>query len=246
MMVTTLRPTPPSLGGAPPTIAVAGVIASKAARLIAVRTIAATQARFAPPCQHDPHEDIMAAILLTPPAIEPLSLADAKTFLRVEHDDDDAVIAGLIAAARGQIEALTRRALIVQSWRVTLDRWPRDRRLSLRIAPLRAVLAARLFDAQGSAQPLDAASFGIDAAASIVLAPPGLPRPGRAAGGIALDLELGFGPAAEDVPELLRHALRTLVAHWYDNRGLAAIGQSVALLPGSVAAMIASYRVLSL
>ncbi|MDB5521411.1 MAG: hypothetical protein JWQ82_1008, partial [Tardiphaga sp.] len=36
------------------------------------------------------------------------------------------------------------------------------------------------------------------------------------------------------------------VAHWYDNRGLMAIGGNVAMMPGSVHAMIASYRVLSL
>ena len=57
----------------------------------------------------------MSAILLTPPAAEPWTVAEAKAFLRVEHDDDDAIIASLIAAARGQIEALTRRALMTQT-----------------------------------------------------------------------------------------------------------------------------------
>ena len=52
---------------------------------------------------------IMSAILLTAPAAEPWSVADAKAFLRVEHDDDDAIIAALIAAARNHVEALTRR-----------------------------------------------------------------------------------------------------------------------------------------
>ncbi len=56
----------------------------------------------------------------------------------------------------------------------------------------------------------------------------------------------GYGNVAGDVPQLLRHALRTLVAHWYDNRGLAVTGTSVALLPGSVAAMLASHRTVSL
>jgi hypothetical protein len=37
-----------------------------------------------------------------------------------------------------------------------------------------------------------------------------------------------------------RHAVRTLAAHWDDNRGLVAIGGSIAMLPGSVSAMIAS------
>jgi uncharacterized phiE125 gp8 family phage protein len=44
----------------------------------------------------------------------------------------------------------------------------------------------------------------------------------------------------------LLQAIRMLVAHWYENRGLIAIGQSVAIMPASVNAMIASHRVLSL
>ncbi|ABD87372.1 head-tail connector protein [Rhodopseudomonas palustris] len=189
----------------------------------------------------------MSAILLVGPASEPWTLAEVKSFLRVEHDADDAVITALLAAARGQVEALTRRALLLQSWRLALDRWPADGRLVLRIAPLRAVTAARVFDAAGVAHPIDPSGFVVDAAANAIAAPRcSLPQPGRAHAGIELDLQLGFGAAAGDVPEQLRHAIRTLVAHWYDNRGLAAIGQSVALLPGSVSAMIASYRVLSL
>lgn len=68
----------------------------------------------------------MPAILLTPPAAEPLSLAQAKAFLRVEHDDDDELIAALIAGSRLHIEAQTRRALMTQSWRLVRDAWPQD------------------------------------------------------------------------------------------------------------------------
>ena len=189
----------------------------------------------------------MAATLLVPPATEPWTVADAKSFLRVEHDDDDALIAALIASARGQVEALTRRGLITQTWRLVLDRWPPDGRIAPRLAPLRAVTAARVYDAEGNTIAIDVERFIVDAAASLIAAPPrSLPMPGRDVAGIELDVTVGFGDAASDVPDLLRHAVRTLVAHWYDNRGLAAIGQTVAMLPGSVNAMIASYRVLSL
>lgn len=189
----------------------------------------------------------MAAILLVPPATEPWTVADAKSFLRVEHDDDDALIVALIASARGQVEALTRRGLITQTWRLVLDRWPPDGRIAPRLAPLRAVTAARTRDAAGNTVAIDTGRFVVDAAANTIAAPPwSLPMPGRYASGIELDVTVGFGDRASDVPDVLRHAVRTLVAHWYDNRGLAAIGQTVAMLPGSVNAMIASYRVLSL
>ena len=48
------------------------------------------------------------------------------------------------------------------------------------------------------------------------------------------------------MPEPLRLAIRLLTAHWYENRGLIALGHEVAVLPQTVAALIAPYRVLSL
>ncbi|MBV9347031.1 MAG: phage head-tail connector protein [Pseudolabrys sp.] len=64
----------------------------------------------------------MSAILLSPPATEPLSLAEAKAWLRIEHDDENDVIAALIAGSRIHIEGATRRALITQSWRLSYGR----------------------------------------------------------------------------------------------------------------------------
>jgi uncharacterized phiE125 gp8 family phage protein len=189
----------------------------------------------------------MSAILLAGPAAEPLSLLEAKAFLRIAHDDDDALIAALIAAARGQIEALTRRALLVQTWRIVLDCWPKDGRVNPRIGPLRAVSAARVFDSGNSAHALDVQRFVVDAARDAIAAPCwSLPPPGRDVAGIELDIEVGFGALATDVPEPLRQAIRLLLAHWYDNRGLAAIGGSVALLPAGVAALVATHRLVSL
>jgi uncharacterized phiE125 gp8 family phage protein len=189
----------------------------------------------------------MSAILLIPPSAEPWSVAEAKTFLRVEHGDDDAVIAALVAAARGHVEALTRRALLVQRWRFVLDAWPANGRLDPRIGPLRSVIAARTFDAAGNAHGIDVETFVVDAAAGIIASPCwALPLPGRATAGIELDVELGYGALASDVPDALRHAIRMLVAHWYENRGLAAIGANVAMLPAGVGALIAPYRMLSL
>src|SRR4051794_32333748 len=128
----------------------------------------------------------MSAILLIPPSAEPWSVAEAKTFLRVEHDDDDAVIAALIAAARGHVEALSRRALLVQRWRFVLDAWPANGRLDPRIGPLRSLIAARVFDAANNAHSIDVASFVIDAAANIIASPCwALPQPGRFAAGMS-------------------------------------------------------------
>jgi uncharacterized phiE125 gp8 family phage protein len=191
----------------------------------------------------------MSSMLLTAPAVEPLSLAEARSFLRVEHDGDDDVIAALVSGARIHVEAATRRALISQTWRHVRDAWPADGRLKLLPAPLRTVVAARVYDAAGVAQAIDTQAFVIDTSAApgvIAFAPWSLAPPGRAVAGIEIDVEAGYGAVATAVPDALRHAVRLLVAHWYENRGLTAAGQTVAVLPASVAALIAPYRALAL
>jgi uncharacterized phiE125 gp8 family phage protein len=189
----------------------------------------------------------MSAVLLVPPDGEPLSLTEAKQFLRVDHDDDDAVISALIAAARTHMEAITRRVLLTQTWRLVLDAWPADGRIVARIGPLQALHAARVFDADGVAQALEVESFVVDAAANVIAAPRwALPPPGRSHAGIALDVLCGYGALGSDVPADLRHALRLLVAHGYEHRGLVAVGGAVAMQPGGFSALIAPYRVLSL
>ena len=188
----------------------------------------------------------MSAILLTAPAVEPVSLAEAKAFLRVEHNDDDELIGARAAGSRIHGEAQTRRALVTQSWRITLDCWPEDGRVRVVPAPLQELTAARVYDFDGNPHTVDPQAFVPDLGASaLAFAPWALPQPDRIAAGIELDVTVGYGDAAVDVPEPLRQAIRLLVGHWYENRGLAALG-TVTVLPTTVAALIAPYRMLSL
>jgi uncharacterized phiE125 gp8 family phage protein len=191
----------------------------------------------------------MSSILLDGPAVEPVSLAKAKAYLRVEHGDDDDTIVALIAGARIHVEAQTCRALITQTWRLSRDSWPASARIAVLPAPLRELAAVQIYKSDGATQAIDPDVFAIDkASAPAVLAfeRGALPAPGRIVGGIELDVEVGYGDAPSNVPEPLRHAIRVLVAHWYENRGLIAAGQSVAVLPDGVNALIKPYRVLSL
>src|SRR3974377_971688 len=62
--------------------------------------------------------------LITPPAVEPVTLAEAKQHARVEYPDDDALITGMIVAARRMAETRLRSALITQTWNLYLDSFP--------------------------------------------------------------------------------------------------------------------------
>jgi uncharacterized phiE125 gp8 family phage protein len=122
----------------------------------------------------------MSSILLTPPAVEPLTLDEAKAYLRVEHNDEDESIAALITAARLQVEAQTRRALITQCWRLSLDAWPESGVVSVRPAPLQSLIAARVYDPENVAHDVDTQAFVPDTVNSaLVFAPWNVPQPGR-------------------------------------------------------------------
>lgn len=187
----------------------------------------------------------MAAILLEPPASEPLSLFDAKTYLRVDHDHEDALIGAMIAAARIQVEVRTRRALITQSWRIVLDRWPSSGVIASPVSPLRSVLAARLRDSAGETQPLDSDIFVANPASSpgmIAFDASRVVHPAKPFAAIELDIEAGYGDAI-DVPAPLVQAIRLLLARAYEYRS----GESRdAAIPEGIAALIAPYRVVSL
>lgn len=188
----------------------------------------------------------MTPILLTGPAIEPISVEETKIFLRVEHDDDDQLIAALIAGARSHIEAQTQTALITQNWRMVLDAWPQHGRITVRPGPLQTVNAARVFDCNGDPATINSQTIVTDLGASrLAFVPWAVPAPGRIAAGIEIDVTVGFGDEADDVPESLIQAIRMVVAHWYENRGLMG-GNQNASPPASVAALIAPYRMFSI
>jgi uncharacterized phiE125 gp8 family phage protein len=68
----------------------------------------------------------MSLKLKTPPATEPVTLAEAKAYLDIEVTDtvDDALLTGIISALREKCEAFTGRALITQTWTLRFDFFP--------------------------------------------------------------------------------------------------------------------------
>ena len=61
--------------------------------------------------------------LVTPPATEPLTLAEAKLALRVDGSVEDGYITSLIKAARGVAEEYLWRSLITQTWQLQFDQY---------------------------------------------------------------------------------------------------------------------------
>ena len=62
--------------------------------------------------------------LATDAASEPVTVADAKAYARVDDSADDTLIGTLITAARKRVEKETGLALMPQTWVAVFDRWP--------------------------------------------------------------------------------------------------------------------------
>lgn len=186
----------------------------------------------------------MPLTLLSPPASEPVALAEMKSHLRVTHTDEDADIAALIVAATRAIEARAGLALMPQQWRLSLDA-PPDDTLLLPLSPVTALDSVAVFDAAGAAQPVSPSLYEFAPGAPARLRPAAIwPRPGRRVDGVAIDFTAGYADA-DAVPAPLKQAVKMLAAHFYETRETTS-GLRVFLVPAAVDAMLAPFRELRL
>jgi len=182
---------------------------------------------------------------ITAPNTEPLSLAEAKAHLKVQHSGEDSLITSIIAAARTYVESGWGLALISQSWRATADWWPADG-LPLRPYPVGAITAVRVWDGSSMATQSLSGFLLIEGRQAYAAVQDGAstPIPSRSRSGIEVDFTTGWEDAAH-VPEDIKQALRLLIAHWYRNRSasLTALGRGVSsdIIKG-VSDLMAAYR----
>lgn len=185
----------------------------------------------------------MTPLALTPPALEPVSLSDARVFLRLDQTEEDGLLGTLITAARLMIEAASGRMLIDQSWRIVLDRWPDGGEIRLPLSPVSSVVAARVYNALGQAQTVPGSALQLDEVADppVIRIVGPIPEIGRMRAAIEIDVFVGYGPAASDVPALLRQAVLQLAARWFEQRGDVA-GRDAAALPAEIMVLVAPFR----
>ena len=160
------------------------------------------------------------------PGLEPVSLVEAKAWLRVEHSADDALIAGLIRTARTLCEAFTRQVLIARGIRETLTAGGDWQRLGA--TPVRAIAAVTALDGSTLA---DSAETDIDANGD------GWVR-GRGPEQVRVTYSAGLAGDWNGVPEPLRQGIIRLVAHLYATRD----GAGDAGPPAAVSALWRPWR----
>ena len=202
----------------------------------------------------------MQGVLVTPPAVEPVTLAEAKLWIKVDHDDEDALISSLITAARTAAEDYTRRAFITQTWKLTLDSsgggsvpdWLPAGTYDLPVnyfsgdiptalvlprQPVQTITSISTYDTDGTGTVFAPANYTISGTRLVINEywPSNL----RTYGGAEITYVCGYGAAASSVPEPIKTAIKMHVQLMYDDR-------TACDLPAPCERLLRQYRVLSL
>lgn len=176
----------------------------------------------------------MIAELLTvdQPAAEPLDLADAKRWCRVDIDDDDALLTDLIPAARFLAEKQAGVSLVTRRLQLQFDFPPNlANPIRLPFGPVQAVESIQYFQG-GALLNWDPSLWGQQPGrwGSVGPAPGGLwPLADDRPGAYRVTYRAGFGDTVAAVPPAVlstfRLALRLIVGAFYENREDFANGQ---------------------
>ena len=186
----------------------------------------------------------MSISLIAPPAAEPVLLSELKEHLRITANDEDGLLAGVLASAVRAVEARGGLALMAQQWRLSLDTPPEETVL-LPISPVSAINQVSILDEAGASHTLDLALYEAAPGPAGRVRPAGpWPKPGRRLAGVRIDFTAGVA-SASDVPAELKQAVKLLAAHFYEAREAAGTDR-VYTVPQAVDALIAPFRELRL
>jgi uncharacterized phiE125 gp8 family phage protein len=183
-------------------------------------------------------ESTFGLTLVTAPAEEPITLAEAKLHLRVSHAEEDALITRLIKSARRRCEAETRRALVTQTWDLVLPEWPcEDRRIVVPLAPLQTITSVSYVDPAGATVVLPSGDYKVRPGSPglvMLRASKSWPSLTSDPDPITVRFVAGYGAAAA-VPESLLHGMLLLIGSGYEHREDRVTGTIAPQLDGYVA-----------
>lgn len=84
------------------------------------------------------------------PILEPVSLAELKLHLRIDHSDEDELLKSILLTARETVENFTARALLTQTWDYCLNYWPDGDFIELPYGNLQSVTSVKYKDSDGT------------------------------------------------------------------------------------------------
>jgi uncharacterized phiE125 gp8 family phage protein len=150
--------------------------------------------------------------LVTAPLSEPISVQEAKQFLRIDSEFEDALIAKIITSARILVEEYTKRSLITQSWKISFNDFaPKNIRLVR--GPVARVTSIIRIDDKNNSQTIPAGNYSLSANNEYLVLNDYIT--GRQ---VEINYITGYGTDGTNIPEPLKLAILTLTSRIYERK----------------------------
>jgi uncharacterized phiE125 gp8 family phage protein len=206
--------------------------------------------------------------IVTAPAIEPVSVNEAKLHCRVDHDSEDDLLAAIVRAATRRAELHCNRSFITQTRRLHLDFFPpggvRYGRLAygertveqggsnsairLPHGPVQSVSSIQYYDTSGAQQTLSSSLYQLDSKSLFARV---VPAPDESwpdtederLNAVTVTYAAGYGDNISDVPDPIRQAVLLMVGDMYAHRESIGVGTVAYQLNLTAELLLSDYRV---
>lgn len=168
----------------------------------------------------------MSTRLIVPPAALAVSMEAARLAARVDVGPDgtsalDTEIEDAIRTYTAEAETETNRAIMEQTWRVTLDAFPDSIRLDK--ARVLQVEHVKWYDVAGAQRTLHPEDYQVDAESEpgYIVPAPGKAWPATASriNAVEVQYRAGYGPDHTSVPDGISGFIKARLSEHFDNGG---------------------------
>ncbi len=181
--------------------------------------------------------------LVTPPSVEPVTLAEVKLFARVDITDDDALLTSLITAARRRVEVELRQSLITQTFDFYIDGFPASLgtytalmravggvptrlaigpiAVNLHRPPIQSITSVTYYDCANILQTLDPTTYRLKGGIPAKLDPvygTVWPIAQPTIDSVIIRCVAGYGDTSSSISENIKLGIKVLATQWYENR----------------------------
>ena len=178
------------------------------------------------------------------PSEEPVTLAEASLWAKIDSTDDNDIVTSLIKAARLNAESYTRRGFVTQTVVAYFDGFYDE--MILNRSPISAITSVKYYDGDDNIQTLATTVYDYD-----IISEPGIitlgynqtwPTTYDKKNAVEVTMTVGYG-AASTVPEDIKTAIKMILTHLYENRQDVIVGRQVNSMPQNSEWLLEPYRV---
>ncbi len=157
---------------------------------------------------------VPAIVLHTQPSVEPVTLAEVKTYLRTDGESENSLITSMAKAAREAAEKYMRISINTQKWKISFNESTPEE-VVLPYGPVNAMDSVKVFDDSETETTFDAANYYLTAGNRSIFFKQ-IPSGRR----VEIIYSTGISADAAGVPVLIKQGILTHTSLMYERNSL--------------------------